>query len=431
MYRKTNSKQIDYANSTYEKTIDSNELTDSLQKNRSNSFTNIRIEGTISLSINSNNQSLTFKNCHFESQVYIHSVIDSILCFDHCTFNDEVIFGGKEYSTIFFIGFKGRQISFYGGNLKEVKINIIKLEYLNIWGGVFENFELSVNTNYNNSEINLEELSINPSPSLKIGNVNIVSGIIDKIVFLEGVLIDSSLYFSNIKTNKVIFNSFVNKSTIKFKQIIPFNSDPYIQITDSDLENVYFIGVKLDEYIIKIENSNIVSIKSINSSWPKEIFSISANLEIEKENYRQLKVAMRNNGNSIKALEYEKDELNLHYKTLKWSPDFVNKFILWTNWTNNQGHSWVRPFILLLLSTLIAYSSIKCCLGYTQFDLNYCKADIANFLRIMNPAHLYKFDDLDIQSNSTSYLVDSLYRIVSGYLLFQFFMAFRKFFNRK
>jgi len=47
---------------------------------------------------------------------------------------------------------------------------------------------------------------------------------------------------------------------------------------------------------------------------------------------------MLNQSDKIQAIEFEKKELNAHRKSLKWNKeDWKDKFILLTNWTNDQG----------------------------------------------------------------------------------------------
>jgi hypothetical protein len=112
-------------------------------------------------------------------------------------------------------------------------------------------------------------------------------------------------------------------------------------------------------------------------------------------------------------------------------PHMVDRIILWTNYISNDfGLNWFFALAWLIGLTLIWYTSIKLCLGYTCFDYKLIADEVGRFLLFINPIH--QFDKLFEIGKMNTYLggalfFDGISRITGAYLLYQFVSAFRKY----
>jgi hypothetical protein len=114
---------------------------------------------------------------------------------------------------------------------------------------------------------------------------------------------------------------------------------------------------------IKIESSDLTEAKFVNVDWgeisERRICSELFNEEPKKARdiYRQLKLALDNQKDHITANEFYSLEMKAYERYLKsksWRENFQEKVVFSIHkFVSNFGQSWIRPFILLLISTLI------------------------------------------------------------------------------
>lgn len=379
-------------------------------------------------------KNFTIENCHFDSDVkFINCNLVGLSSFISCTSNAPIYFLSGKFERLSIDDFIGTQISFQGGEFNErCYISYNKIKDIDISAGYFKESLLiyGSNTHLNHND-EYPILLISLSSNVKVGNIYIYSGIFRQILLIDCKINDANIVINDIKTNGIYFHNFVNGDRFRFSNITPINEKSFIKIEHSDLGVCEFLNLDFTKFDLSIEDTLLTGVKTLNVVWPSEINSISLSAKKEQENYRQLKVAMLNQGDKIKALEFEKDEFNSYYRTLNWRHNFKDKFILATNWSNNHGQSWFRPLWLLICSTLLFFSLIKYLLGFTNFDFSYLPYDIGCFVNFINPAHSLKILNPSIDTNGYAYLFDSIFRIFSAYLLYQFIIAFRKYSNKK
>jgi len=133
-----------------------------------------------------------------------------------------------------------------------------------------------------------------------------------------------------------------------------------------------------------------------------------------------------------KALHYEELEMEAFESSLRKEGNSRDLFIIKSNrWSNRYGQDWYVAGKNLFLYLLGTFCLIRLCLGYWQPNLELIFIDIAYFLNFsLNPLH--KFSDIFEVSDKPffsglAHLLDVLARLFSGYMIFQFLQAFRKF----
>ena len=199
---------------------------------------------------------------------------------------------------------------------------------------------------------------------------------------------------------------------------------------------------------IRIDNVTLDKINPTSSNWFKdEVLKIgdgnqSKNDEYKRkrEVYRQIKQALKSNGNQIDSLTFQARELSTYKKELEISNEktFGDKIIMWVSETNDFGLNWLKPICIIFFITFIIYliilPSISTDIGYTfaknLTDLRNTWTAISSNGKILwqlfNP--IRKMDDIyGKNANGWVYFVDLIHRIFLGVMIFQIIKAFRKF----
>jgi hypothetical protein len=331
----------------------------------------------------------------------------------------------------------------------------------------------------------IEEIELVVSPDLK-GNITFKDVDIG-ILNIGGFNAVANIKFEHVDINQIKMKGFINNagfilSGIRVSDTIWFTDDTkhhrmnsaiYIdetnfgkaQIFMSDLSSfnkVVFhnnILVDISTSIVKWftpeqlddGNEKLGLIRYKNAKTTKneiEILnaknSLKANYRSCQEIYRQLKIVSQKQGDIPQSLVFQRHEMNYYRKIVGLDSSFFNneKFILFTNQSNDFGQDWTRALKLFIVFSIVFYipvgflSSDK--LNYNIFInswsdivLNFKVVFYYNFKTwfvLLNPTHSYK-DIADNLNNYSKwiYFWDFLSRIIVSYFIFQIVSAFRKF----
>lgn len=164
------------------------------------------------------------------------------------------------------------------------------------------------------------------------------------------------------------------------------------------IEALYFHGCESDAYIEEIKKSS--------GNWLREFYD-----------------SLRHKSNIKNYLH------DLLFYAKKGLVKYRELLPLWFNkWTNCYGRSWVRPLLIILGLGLLAFNIFDESLKTESFEWNYsfdCSV-FYDYLQFLNPAHAPDF----MQKNEPSgfaRIIETIFRLISGYLYFQIVQAFRKY----
>lgn len=245
---------------------------------------------------------------------------------------------------------------------------------------------------------------------------------------------NNSLLLKDCQINKIFLEAFTNTGELSFHNIEKIST---LSIVDSSLGKAEFLSVDLFKpYQVKVLSSNLLDIVLINTVFPGALEAKNkSDYTGIREAFRQLKLASAKQGNRIQELNYEALEMDAYTKESTAIKTKWDRIILFTNkWSNNHGRDPGRALLGLVASTTFCYSLIKLCQG-SIFNLEYTANTLAEYLNFaLNPLHDYdrlfnltKSNLPQLIWDGIARLLDTLSRLVSGYLIFQFLRAFRKF----
>lgn len=206
-------------------------------------------------------------------------------------------------------------------------------------------------------------------------------------------------------------------------------------MTDINFNQVDFKNTKVD-----FENTFLGNCIFTNIRWPKnhELYS-QQDLNIprdklltQQEVYRQLKLNMKNSGNSIDSLAFYQKEMETYWmyirknKSINWQ----NRFLISLNkHVNNFGQDWVRPTILLLIFHFFLFL-FMINTGYTNIKFAYpldvefdaTIIGLKEYIRLLFPLH-----STNNRLDNNILFIDTLIRINSGFFIYFIFGAGRKY----
>jgi hypothetical protein len=261
------------------------------------------------------------------------------------------------------------------------------------------------------------------------------------------------LNIEEVSFNELEFNTIYNEGLI---QILNCRIGRRLAVVKSNLGQLQLTNVTIDkECRIDILDSNINDVLFNSFKWNRsyklsESFDAWTQVRYKtvlnflfslRESYRQLKANYLKNGNKIEALEFQKGEMNMHYRILSSSKfssfrNLGNFLIVATNkWASDFGQNIWKPLLWLLIMHLVVINllilsfNVGICAA-TSFEAIDCIATIKGgdlFFHTLLPTHFATVRALD---NSEVYIggfLDFLSRILSGYFIFYFISASRKY----
>lgn len=398
---------------------------------------------------------IVFRNCHFEGHFLVDQCTLDVLEFVNSSFSDSFYLQSTSLNKLELENTTCADV-LLEKTINSIELDRVKIENLYMDDKVYGSFLIKnsgikklhnrydvrtdlVGKEYkivdekedNKSKVRYKNISINfgeLSGFLNLYRIDVeelkISGQINK---------DVVVLFKDFLVNHFELAEFQNDGKLRFHNFNLYNEGTVIvrdaQIGKTEFHSVDFSNSKY----FQIYLSNLTEIITTSSTFPMNIVGRNENDSMEiREIYRQLKFAASKQGDRIKELEYEKYELINYEKTLDGLGNLKDRFILWSNRiTNNHGQDYtITLFLWFIPLTLLMFSLIKINLGYS-FVLGFPRAnDVSQYLEsALNPLHDFNkvFNDSLVESVGKARLYDSLLKIISGYLIFQFLRAFRKY----
>jgi hypothetical protein len=251
-------------------------------------------------------------------------------------------------------------------------------------------------------------------------------------------------------------------------------NSPELNITNSYLGNTQFLSTDLKSFdSINIKNSDVTQISAscvkwfdkenieknsnqVKLNWNKKftfwLQSLVCNVDesdlmlneyrLRREVYRQLKFATEKNGDRIQSLIFKEYEMDSYRKELRLSRKVIDndRFITWSNLSNNHGQNWVKPVVFSVIFTFVFYVILivaqsnklyfSPARNFIDFKITYSelRENLRVFPQLFNPTRAV--DKLFPSANYISgyvYTIDYLQRLVLAYFIYQTISAFRKF----
>lgn len=290
----------------------------------------------------------------------------------------------------------------------------------------------------------LEKLEIPLIPAssglLKFENWNIDNTI------LSGVNQNLKLLFIRINFKLFEIKDFTNYSDISFHKCKGV-SNSELNLVNADLGSTKFNEFEFDTFKeIKVDNVVLDKINPTSCNWFEDkvltIIDDTQSKEIQlkrkREVYRQLKQALKNNGNQIDSLNFQSREFSAYRKQLKIAKGKSrgDKIIMWVSQSNDFGLNWLKPAKIVFFATLFLYiillpvisNQIEYGISLTDWSttLSAFTSNSKSFWLLFNP--IRKIDDVYGQNISgLIYFLDLLHKIFLGVMIFQIIKAFRKY----
>jgi hypothetical protein len=250
--------------------------------------------------------------------------------------------------------------------------------------------------------------------------------------------------------NSKIDNIFLSELTCE-KWAVLYNIRPFrmdadekkLQIQRCNLEKFTFDNFSFDDYsTISLYRNRFEKTLMISCNFPEEIegfekFKILGNIhypdrrddnyyKARYETFLRLKKIIEDSGNVYEAQKFQAVS-NEALKKIENLPQ-SDKFILdINNISNNHGLSISQPFLLILFFSAFFYILYLWSLRhiFTCDEVNFNL--IGYYFAFLDITHRADFMVNKDELNGLSYTIDYLNKIVSGFLIYQFIAAFRKY----
>lgn len=258
-----------------------------------------------------------------------------------------------------------------------------------------------------------------------------------KSLRLSGIF--NSLFVNNISVNTIIFDYFKN-SNATFSYINLYGNNSFIRFNNSEFSNCKFWKFDLDKFeMLQALSSNLEEAKFSLVPVPDRIISnikLDQNLKQiylyneEHEYYRQLYQIYSSSNDIDNALIAKSKQLNSYYHANKktFSCEKYLIFLL-SKYSNEFGRNWkLALWLWIIVLPLVCYLLLLLSIG-RLFCIN-CNVDynlIGQFFQFILPTHSTDFLGSGINLNGCSYFFDFLGRIISGFGIYQFITAFRRY----
>jgi hypothetical protein len=299
---------------------------------------------------------------------------------------------------------------------------------------------------FNGLSKSIEKITLPITPEF-VGVLKFVGWEVDH-TYISGINQNLKLLFKNMSFRFFVINDFTNYSDISFDKCKGCG-DSILNLSNCDLGSTKFNEFAFNSFIIiKIDNATLDKINPTSSSWfEDEALVIGDGTQIKQEEfkrkreiYRQIKQALKNNGNQIDSLIFQAREMSSYRNELKNSKDYkwTDRIVMSVSRSNDYGLNWGKPFFIILGVTIIAYliilPSISDTIGYTIAkncaDINNTFTEIINnskvFWQLFNPIRQVKLTFGDNVESGWIYFLDLMHRIFLGIMIFQIIKAFRK-----
>lgn len=305
------------------------------------------------------------------------------------------------------------QNAYIHGEYDKIVVEAKSFENIEVGINYIKNKENSLVKEFEISEMNFEgvlTLSDLHIVKLSFDNLNVQKG---SIRFNEIVLVDSSFFDCTI-------------SSFYWNQVKFINNPEIIRCDLSGLKltNVTWTrGKKLCDSFL---DEQIPWLYLIRKKFLKRTINKDDLMEMQyqRDTYRQLKAASIANHNQIEALDFYRNEMRLYWKEIRVNGGvklqdrilvFLNRFV------SDFGQNWILPVFWLIIFHFIFIM----CLFQWQFSLSLIDFEngLGQFFNLLNPIHKTP----DYINTGLGYLTEFFMRVLSGFFIFHFVKATRKF----
>ncbi|WP_406843308.1 hypothetical protein [Flavobacterium soyae] len=292
----------------------------------------------------------------------------------------------------------------------------------------------------------LDRLEIKSNPELK-GVLKFEGWIVDSTL-ITGVNQNLKLLFKRMSFRFFMINDFTNYSDISFDKCKGYD-DSTLNLLDCDLGSTRFNEFAFNSFVeLRFDNVTLDKIKPTNNKWFEDaVLKIEVAEQSEedrfkrkREIYRQLKQALKNNGNQIDSLFFQAREMESYRNELKQSKNYSlsDKIIMTFSRFNDYGLNWIKPVIIVFFLTLFVYVIILAGISdKILFSFSCDPYDIKNtfevfmsnfktFWNLFNPVRRTDLTYGKMIQTDWIYFIDLLHRIFLGIMIFQIIKAFRK-----
>ncbi|AIT10334.1 hypothetical protein LO80_08720 [Candidatus Francisella endociliophora] len=331
--------------------------------------------GVIRFNINNEKKSIWFGNCYFKGQLELSGELKR-LSFMLSDFLGIVKFKIIKIYNIQFNDCVLNKSALFPGKLKKLSRDSL----LSVESCIFKDM---VKMQYFEYEL---DISFQKTEFLKDVYLDVVSKFLGKLVFVDVQFygkanLSYSMFEKNVIFKNVAFKNNIDISYAEFLNVVDFSSSKFQKMIadntkfhkDSIFEGTTFSNLVDFKYTTFKENSSLraahfikglnLARVNINNSAILDFHDAEVNngnsyqisIKDKQETCRILKHESLKKNDTIKAVEFYKDECESHYQTLKWdSRDFFNKFILaFEKYVSNYGTSIFRSIVSLVLINIM------------------------------------------------------------------------------
>lgn len=265
----------------------------------------------------------------------------------------------------------------------------------------------------------------------------------------------ATIDIKHTKTNSLFIHSFSSKN-FRLYDFSSKGQSSKLEIKDSDLNNTWFDKVQLNSFsIVSFYRTTVEKMKFSATEFPRSIEALEnihypnrRELDYYKnkyETYKQLKIALLNQHNQIQALQmHSKMYESIRHSTTLTSQDRLILFL--NDISNKHGTSIFNAFLCFIISGITLFIIYNLVLPDAPYQIGwrsledfiwanrntsvFIMENWRNFYVLINPTHRISQLIEYSPSNSISwgnYLISFLSRIIIGWAIYQFILAFRKF----
>lgn len=269
---------------------------------------------------------------------------------------------------------------------------------------------------------------------------------------LIGTIRNAEINLDSLKVASLSFRGVNNYGQITLSDIHSCLEKSKIILYRSTLGNLTLFNCNLDEFnSIEVDSVHLTNLKAIQTKWfnPSKLNNeenlATTRVLLNREIYRQLKLAMTAQADNVQALEFKNLEMAEYMKELKTKPirnwkEFSDLVLMFLNRSNSYGVNWIKPALLAIFYTAFCYLVMsfiyylnnpqimnpEC--GNTNNFLMYTWQNKTRFFQLLDPT--FRLSEVfGYPSNLTFglYAWATILKIGVAYLVFQTIAAFRKY----
>lgn len=271
-----------------------------------------------------------------------------------------------------------------------------------------------------------------------------------KNVYISGVNQNLKLLFKRMFFGFFVINDFTNYSDISLDKCKALDKNCTFNLSDCDLGSTKFNEFAFDSFgAIRIDNATLDKIKLTTNTWFEDnVLQVGNGTQTKQEEfkskreiYRQIKQALKSNGNQIDSLIFQAKELSAFRDEQKNSGNYnwADRVIMSVSQANDFGLNWSKPAKIVFWVTLLLYIALVPYLSdKISYEIALCPEDFKRawqaflsesgvFWQLFNPVRQMKATYGDDVSSGWIYFFDLIHRIFLGIMIFQIVKAFRKF----